>query len=63
MDNRPIEYWFSILKEELLRRININQLSVEELKIEIDKFILWYNEVRFQKPLGWLSPLQYLYTK
>ncbi|PAK20874.1 hypothetical protein CJJ23_04930, partial [Mycoplasmopsis agassizii] len=43
MNNHPIEYWFSVIKEELLRRINIDLPTVEELKTEIDKYILWYN--------------------
>ncbi|WP_371246732.1 IS3 family transposase [Mycoplasmopsis agassizii] len=59
LDNRPIEYWFSNLKEEKLRLINIDKLEYEELLDEIKKYIFWYNHSRIQKILGWQSPLKY----
>lgn len=55
--NSPIENWFSQLKEEWLRPMG--PLTKEETKIEIEKYVLWYNTERIQKDLGYLSPIQY----
>ncbi|WP_431021435.1 IS3 family transposase [Enterococcus cecorum] len=33
--------------------------SYEELKMEIERFIKYYNEQRIKEKLGWMSPVQY----
>ncbi len=55
--NSPIENWFSQLKEECLRVCGV--LSYKETKQEIKKYVQWYNTVRIQKGLGYLSPLDF----
>lgn len=57
-ENSPIENWFSQLKEECLRPIGLK--TKEETKIEIKKYIQWYNTERIQKSLGYLTPTMYL---
>lgn len=56
-ENSPIENWFSQLKEEHLRPIGLK--TRKETKIEIKKYIEWYNTQRIQKSLGYLSPSRY----
>ncbi len=59
-ENSPIENWFSQLKEEHLRPRGLK--TKEETKLEIKKYVQWYNHERIQKNLGYLSPVQYLQT-
>ena len=59
LDNRPIEYWFSILKEECIRKKNINKMSFEQIVDTIDEFICYYNNDRIQLNLKNLSPCNY----
>lgn len=56
-ENCPIENWFSQLKEEWLKPLG--KITRKQAKIEIKKYIEWYNTQRIQKKLGYLSPLQY----
>lgn len=35
LDNRPIEYWFSIIKKELLKALSLNNISCEQIYNEI----------------------------
>lgn len=60
-ENSPIENWFSQLKEEWLRPLG--KMTREEAKIEIKKYIQWYNTERIQKSLGYISPVQYRLIK
>lgn len=62
LDNRPIEYFFSILKYEWLYRVNIIEMSFEEIHEEIKKFIYWYNNVRIQLCLKDKTPVEYKAT-
>ena len=59
LDNRPAEYFFSIIKEELIRLNNIDELDFNEIKILISNFMNYYNKERIQSSLGWLTPIQY----
>ncbi|MBN4089692.1 IS3 family transposase [Mycoplasma enhydrae] len=59
LDNRPIEYWFSILKEECLRKHQLNDLKFDQIKELIDGFINYYNNIRMQIKLKNLSPCHY----
>ncbi|MDJ1646552.1 IS3 family transposase [Mycoplasma phocimorsus] len=58
LDNRKIEYWFSILKSKYLNRIEISKMTLKELKKVIRNFIKWYNNERIQSNLGWKTPQQ-----
>ena len=59
LDNRVIEFWFSILKTELISKLNIKKMSFAELKQAIADYIYYYNNVRIQKNLNWMTPAQY----
>ena len=66
LDNRVVEFWFSILKTELIYKLNIKKMSFKELDHEIANFIDYYNNVRTQKKLNWMAPSKYrdyLYNK
>uniref|UniRef100_UPI00358DBAAF IS3 family transposase n=1 Tax=Lactobacillus iners TaxID=147802 RepID=UPI00358DBAAF len=42
--------------------INANDVtyySYDELKLEIERYIKYYNEHRIKEKLGWISPVQY----
>ncbi|QZE12376.1 IS3 family transposase [Mycoplasma sp. Ms02] len=56
LDNREIEYFFSILKTELIYNISTKDMSFVELKSQINNFIEWYNTERFQKKLNFKTP-------
>ena len=59
LDNRVVEYWFSILKTELIYKLNIKHMSFEELEQAIANYIDYYNNVRIQEKLNWMSPVQF----
>lgn len=59
LDNREIEYWFSIFKTELINSIDLKFISYDELVTLIDNYINYYNNERIQKKLNWLSPTMY----
>ena len=59
LDNRVVEFWFSILKTELIYNLNIKKMSFKELENEIANFIDYYNNVRIQEKLNWMAPSQY----
>lgn len=56
-DNAPMENFFGHLKSELLYNIDIN--TKEELKKEIDDYILFYNNERIQQKLNEMAPIEY----
>lgn len=57
LDNACIESFFSHLKTETLY---INHYTTEEQLLQaINRYIQFYNNERFQKKLGHLSPVQY----
>ncbi|WP_084107695.1 IS3 family transposase [Mycoplasmopsis pullorum] len=56
LDNREVEYFFSILKSECLKLIDVTKINFAELKSIIDNFILWYNNERIQSSLKWKKP-------
>ena len=59
LDNRVVEFWFSILKTELISKLDTKKMSFEELKQAIADYIDYYNNVRVQEKLGWMTPTQY----
>ena len=58
-DNRVVQFWFSILKTELIYELNIKQMTFNELENEIDDLIHYYNNVRIKEELNWKTPTQY----
>lgn len=59
LHNRPIEYWFFILKEEHIKLININKMEISDINKSIRKFINYYNHQRIQLILNGNSPNKY----
>ncbi|MEQ3451105.1 IS3 family transposase, partial [Enterococcus cecorum] len=57
LDNSVMENFFGLLKQEIY--YGVNYYSYEELKMEIERFIKYYNEQRIKEKLGWMSPVQY----
>ncbi|WP_027121462.1 integrase core domain-containing protein, partial [Mycoplasma leonicaptivi] len=56
LDNREVEYFFSILKTECLYLNKIKEMTFKELKSLIESFIVKYNNERFQSNLNWKTP-------
>ncbi len=56
-DNSVMENFFGILKQEMY--YGNTYYSFEELKEAIEKYIVYYNEKRIKKKLGWKSPVEY----
>ncbi|MEA4134667.1 IS3 family transposase [Mycoplasma sp. 2704] len=56
LDNREAEYFFSILKSECLKLIDITQITFDDLSKIINEFIFWYNNERIQSTLDWKTP-------
>ncbi|MDC4182945.1 IS3 family transposase [Mycoplasma bradburyae] len=57
LDNAVVEYFFSIIKQEIFYGKTYS--SYEKLKSEIEKFIKYYNETRIKQRLGFKSAFQY----
>ena len=47
------------LKTELIYRLDIKKMSVVQLRQAIADYIYYYNNVRIQKKLNWMTPVQY----
>lgn len=56
-DNSVMENFFGLLKSELLYLRTFS--SLEEFKIELEKYIWYYNNKRIKSKLKGLSPVQY----
>ena len=55
-DNAPQESFFGHMKDEIdFKKI----LTFQELQVEIDKYITYYNNYRYQWNLKKMSPVQY----
>ncbi|MDR2369550.1 MAG: IS3 family transposase [Mycoplasmataceae bacterium] len=59
LDNRPIEYFWSNLKDECINQIPYKKRTFEEVWTRILEYIKTYNEKRRQSCLNNLSPLMY----
>lgn len=57
LDNSVMENFFGLLKSELLYLREFD--SLEEFKIELEKYIDYYNTKRIKSKLKGLSPVQY----
>lgn len=58
LDNRPAEYFFSILKQECIYRIPEKERTIERVTSEIHRFIHWYNNERIDTSLR-MSPMKF----
>ena len=56
-DNSVMENFFGLLKQEIY--YGVVYYSYEKLKLEIKRYIKYYNEQRIKEKLGWMSPVQY----
>ena len=56
-DNSVMENFFGLLKQEIY--YGNTYYSFDELKEEIEKYIVYYNEKRIKEKLGWMSPVEY----
>ena len=56
-DNSVMENFFGLLKQEIY--YGVVYYSYEELKLEIERYIKYYNKQRIKEELGWMSPVQY----
>ena len=56
-DNAVAEATYKILKTEFVR--NQEFASLEELQLELDDYIHWYNYIRFHGTLGYMTPVSY----
>ncbi|WP_212961822.1 IS3 family transposase, partial [Siminovitchia fordii] len=56
-DNAVIENFFGILKSEFLYLKEFE--SVEHFKLELEKYIKYYNHKRIKAKLNGMSPIQY----
>ena len=57
LDNSIMENFFGLLKSELLYLREFK--SIEEFKIELEKYIDYYNNKRIKGKLKGMSPVQY----
>mgnify|MGYP000027926635 FL=1 len=57
LDNSVMENFFGLLKQEIYYGRVYH--SYEELKAAIEAYIVYYNERRIKKSLGWMSPAEY----
>src|SRR6185312_565795 len=57
LDNAVIENFFGLLKSELLYLKEFE--SMEHFRIELEKYIYYYNHKRIKAKLKGLSPIQY----
>ena len=57
LDNSVMENFFGLLKSELLYLREFS--SVEEFRVELEKYIDYYNNKRIKNKLKGLSPVQY----
>ena len=52
-----MENFFGLLKQEIY--YGVVYYSYEDLKLEIERYIKYYNEQRIKEKLGWKNPVQY----
>lgn len=58
-DNAPIESFWGRLKEQIGPT---RKLTAKEIIDKVDRYIDYYNNIRGQKRLGWMTPNEYLHT-
>lgn len=58
-DNSACEGFFGRLKNEFFYHRNWQDVSYDMFVILLNQYIVYYNEVRIKKSLGWMSPVQF----
>ena len=58
-DNAACEGFFGRLKNEMFYGRSWKQVSLDDFRQEIDRYINWYNHKRIKLSLGGLSPIEY----
>lgn len=56
-DNAVAEAGYKIIKTEFAFNIIFN--SLEELKLELSSYALWYNNKRIHSSLNYMTPVEY----
>jgi putative transposase len=56
-DNAVAEATFKIIKTEFVKGKYFE--SLEQLKLELDDYVHWFNHKRIHGTLGYLSPIEY----
>lgn len=59
IDNAPMESFFGCYKSEVLYNTNISIVSKDDLIRETWQYYHYYNNVRIQKRLGYLTPAEF----
>ena len=58
-DNAACEWFFGKLKNEMFYGSAWEQVSLDDFRQGIDRYINWYNHKRIKLSLGGLSPIEY----
>ena len=58
-DNSACEGFFGRLKNEFFYGRDWSDYTIEEFISALDQYIVWYNNIRIKKSLGFLSPAEY----
>ena len=56
-DNVIAEATFKIIKTEFVKGRYFENL--DQLKLELDDYVFWFNHIRIHGTLGYLSPVEY----
>lgn len=56
-DNAVAESMFNIIKTEFTNQAHF--ISLDQLELELDDYVNWYNKIRIHGSLGYKSPLEY----
>ncbi len=59
LSNRPVEYFFSIIKTECLTLNKTHNKTFEETKAIISNFMNYYSNERIQSSLNWKTPTEF----
>ncbi len=58
-DNSAMEGFFGRLKNEMFYYRDWKGVDYETFVAMLDEYIIYYNEKRIKKSLGWMSPVEY----
>lgn len=59
IDNSPMESFFGCYKSEVLYNTNIHIVSRVDLIRKTQEYYNYYNNIRIQKRLGYLTPAEF----
>ncbi|WP_143327778.1 IS3 family transposase, partial [Colwellia chukchiensis] len=57
LDNAVVERFFGSLKNEWL--LNVYHLTRESMKIDVEKYVKYYNSIRLHTTLNDMSPIEF----